>query len=210
MTRRIALVVVVAAVLAAACSGGDGDAGSSQSSSSTTSTRRTTTTSTSSTSTTQPPATDPEAVRPFLESLTDRYDAAVEGILADPRVAGDRSHAAVSAYTSLFSPASAFPETALQFWSDEGAQGHFYRPGPRGRMFDSTVMSVQVDSPDQVTFTVCTMKSIVIVDEAGSQVSSEGGVTSGSVVAVRLDGAWLVRDLTRTTSNDCPEPGAQP
>lgn len=209
MTRRIALVVVVAAVLAAACSAGDSDAGSSGSSS-TTSTRRTTPTTTSSTSTTQPPATDPEAVRPFLESLTDRYDAAVEGILADPRVAGDRSHPAVSAYTSLFSPASAFPETALQFWSDEGALGHFYRPGPRGRMFDSTVMSVQVDSPDQVTFTVCTMKSIVIVDEAGSQVSSEGGVTSGSVVAIRVDGAWLVRDLTRTTSNDCPEPGAQP
>jgi len=209
MTRRLALVMLTAALFIAACSGGDGGE-SSQQPSSTTSTRRTTTTTTSSTSTTQPPATDPATVRPFLESLTDRYDAAVERILADPRVASDPSHAAVVAYIGLFSPGSTFPETALQFWSDEGAQGHFYRPGPQGRMFDSTVASVHVDSPDQVTFTVCTMKSIVIVDEAGSQVSSEGGVTSGSIVAVRVDGAWLVRDLTRTASSDCPEPGAQP
>lgn len=210
MTRRPALIMLTAALLIAACSGGDGGGQSSQRSTSTTTSRRSTTTTTSSTSTTQPPATDPATVRPFLESLTDRYDAAVEGILAHPRVADDRSHAAVVAYLSLFSPQSAFPETALRFWSDEGAQGHFYRPGPQGRMFDSTVASVQIDSPDQVTFTVCTMKSIVIVDEAGSQVSSEGGVTSGSVVAVRVDGAWLVRDLTRTASSDCPEPGAQP
>jgi hypothetical protein len=149
-------------------------------------------------------------VQPILESLIDRYDLAVATILADPRVAADSGHAAVVAYLDLFTPDSSFPRTALQFWADEGAQGRFYRPGPRGQMYESTVQSVQADSPDQVTLLVCSLKSIVVVDGSGNELSAEGGQSGGSVVAVRVDGTWLLRDLTRTSAADCPDPRTQP
>ncbi len=157
-----------------------------------------------------PPGTDPVAVQTILESLIDRYDLAVSAILADPRVAADSGHQAVVAYLDLFAPDSTFPETALQFWAGEGTQGHFYRPGPRGQMYVSTVQSVQVDSPNQATFLVCSLKSMVIVDGSGNELSAEGGQSAGSVVAVRVSGTWLLRDLTRSSAADCPDPRSQP
>lgn len=203
--------VVSMVVLLAACSGDDRDGGR------TTSTKNSTTTSstalsesTSTTAATEPPGTDQAAVAPILESLIDRYDTAVAAILADPRVAANSEHEAVVTYLRLFTPRNDFPQTALQSWADEGTQGRFYRPGPRGQMYESTVQTIQVDSPDQVTFLVCSLKSIVIVNEAGTEQSAEGGQSAGSVVAVRVAGTWLLRDLTRTSAADCPAPRTQP
>lgn len=150
-------------------------------------------------------ALDPVVLQQELESLIDRYDLAVATILSDPRVASDRGSEAVLAYVGLFTSDSNFPETALEFWESEGEAGHFYRPGPRGEMFISTVQSVDVLSPVQATFEVCSLKSIVIVDERGDEVSAEGGQTAGSGVAVLSDGHWLLRDLTRTAGDNCPD-----
>lgn len=176
----------------------------------TSTTASTTTTASNPPTTAAPPGTDPGAVQPILESLIDRYDLAVAAILADPRVAADSGHQAVVAYLDLFAPDSTFPGTALQFWMGEGTQGHFYRPGPRGQMYVSTVQSVQVDSPNHATFLVCSLKSIVIVDGSGNELSAEGGQSAGSVVAVRVSGTWLLRDLTRSSAADCPDPRSQP
>lgn len=209
--RNVLLGATVSVVLGlAACSGDDRGAATTSSTRNSTISSTAPSDSTSTTPATEPPGTDPVAVQPVLESLTDRYDTAVAAILADPRVAADSGHEAVVAYLRLFTPESTFPQTALQFWTDEGAQGRFYRPGPRGQMYESTVQSLRADSPDQVTFLVCSLKSIVIVDGAGNELSAEGGQTAGSVVAVRIDGTWLLRDLTRTSAVDCPDPRTQP
>ena len=205
------------ALVLAACSGDNEEANTASSTSEPASASTTTTTSsttastvpshsTSNASVTEPPGADAVAVQPVLESLIDRYDLAVAAILADPRVGADSGHQAVVAYLDLFAPDSTYPQTALRFWTDEGTQGRFYRPGPRGRMYESTVQSVQDDSSDQVTFLVCSMKSIVIVDASGNELSAEGGTSAGSVVAVRVEGTWLLRDLTRTSAADCPGP----
>lgn len=77
-------------------------------------------------------------------------------------------------------------------------------------MYVSTVQSVQVDSPNQTTFLVCSLKSIVIVDGSGNELSAEGGQSAGSVVAVRVSGTWLLRDLTRSSAANCPDPRTQP
>lgn len=217
-----ATLVVAVALLGVSCSGGGAARpptalGTNLSAPSTTATANasTPTTSTSTptstgTPVTQPPGTDPGAVKPILESLVDRYDVAVAAVLTDPRVAAVPGSPVVADYLALFSSGSTIPQTALQFWADEGAQGHFYRPGPRGRMYESTVQGLQTDSPDQVTFVVCSLKSIVIVDSSGKELSAEGGKSAGSVVAVRVEGTWVLRDLTRTSAADCPDPPAQP
>lgn len=144
-----------------------------------------------------------------LEQVIDSYDDAVEQILLDPRVAADRSNRDVASYLALFTSGNSYAEGTLEFWTAEGDAGRFYRPGSRGRMYESTVVSVTPESPDQATFVVCTLKSLVIVDEAGEAQSAEGGVQAGSVVAVRVDGRWKLRDLTRIEPDACPDPREQ-
>lgn len=211
-TRRRLLGGLLSIVLSlAACSPDPRGGGTTSSTTkSTTMSSTATSDSTSTTPATEPPGTSQAAVEPILQSLIDRYDKAVAAILVDPRVAANRQHEAVASYLQLFTPGSTFPQTALRFWMDEGAQGHFYRPGPLGQMYKSTVQSIQVDSPDQVTFLVCSLKSIVIVDEAGTELSAEGGQSAGSATAVRVNGTWLLRDLTRRPPADCPDPRTKP
>lgn len=172
-----------------------------------TTTRPTTTSSTlPTTSVTEPPATDTAAVLPVLERVIDAYDDAVSAILADPRVAGDSSSPQVAAYLALFPDESTFAAGTLEFWASEAAADRYYRPGPLGQMYESNVQSITAASADEVTFTVCTRKSVVVVDGSGAVVSAEGGVQAGSIVAVRIDGAWRLRDLTRTPPDLCPDP----
>lgn len=210
--RAFLLAALVSIVLGIAACSGDDEGGSTTSSTADPSTTTSTATAdtTSTTPVTEPPGTDTAAVQPILQSLIDRYDTAVAAILADPRVASNSEHEAVVSYLRLFTPGSSFPQTALEFWAEEGAQGRFYRPGPRGEMYVSTVQTVQADSPDQANVTVCTLRSVVVVDASGNQVSAEGGQIAGAVVAVRVDGVWRLRDLTRTAADRCPEPPDQP
>jgi hypothetical protein len=208
MTRRLASILLVAAVILGACSGNDDEAGPTTTSSAPRSTTTTEAT-TSSTSTTQPPATDVEAVTPILQELMGRYDAAVAAILADPRVALDPTNAQVESYLSLFTDNSTFADGALANWAREGEQGRFYRPGTGGQLTRSTVIAVTPADDDEATFTICAENSMEITDSKGNVVESFGGQTAASVVAVRADGVWRIRDLTEAATSGCPERGAE-
>lgn len=204
MRRVLGALAVGLVVLAGACSDDD-DAGSATT---TTSEPRSTTTTTdetsSSTSTTQPEATDVQAVTPVLQALMGRYDAAVTAILADPRVASTPERPEVVAYLALFTERSAFADGALANWVREGEAGRFYRPGAGGQLTTSTVTKVTPASPDEASFTVCARNSMEITDAEGNAVESIGGQSAATVVAVRVDGIWRIRDLTETTTSDCP------
>lgn len=207
--RAFLLAALVSIVLGIAACSGDDEGGSATSStadpSTTTSTARADTTST--TPVTEPPGTDTAAVQPILQSLIDRYDTAVAAILADPRVASNREYEAVVSYLRLFTPGSSFTEGALAFWTREGESGRFYRPGPRGQLTQSTVMALTSSSADEVTFRICALNSIEITDASGAVIESQGGQSAASVVAVRVGGTWLLRDLTQASATGCPEPG---
>lgn len=207
MTTRKVLGVLLTAMLAVgACSGGDDDAGpttTSRTGRSTTTTEATTST----TSTTQPPATDTAAVTPVLQDVMGRYDAAVAAILADPRVASNPDSPEVTAYLALFTDDSSFADGALANWAREGEAGRFYRPGPAGKLTSSTVTSVTPVSGDEATFTICAQNSIEITDADGNVLESQGGQTAASVVALRVDGTWRLRDLTEASASECPRSG---
>jgi hypothetical protein len=51
------------------------------------------------------------------------------------------------------------------------------------------------------------VNSIEVVDASGAVIESQGGQTAASAVAVRVDGMWLLRDLTQTSATGCPNPG---
>lgn len=196
-----------ALVMAAGCSG---DSGSSSDRPATTASTITTeapdrsSTTSSPTATTDASAADLGAATQALQRLVDDYDAAVAEILRDPRVAADATSGPVRAYLSLFGSGSAFADGALRFWAEEGARGRFYRPGPRGQLTDSTVTAVSASTPDEVTFTVCALKSIEIVDGDGHLIESQGGRSAASAVAQRIDGVWRLRDLTQVSPTSCP------
>jgi hypothetical protein len=152
-----------------------------------------------------------ETVTAALRDLAGRYDEAVEGILTDPRVAGDHAHPAVRDYLALFVPDSEFATGALDSWAQQGADGRFYRPGPRGRMSESTVSDVDVDETTKTTtFLLCSLTSVEIVDAAGTTVSAEGGQTAATAVAELIDDEWLLRELSETSSEGCDPPAEDP
>lgn len=210
MMRRSALVLVALLFALGACSGDDDSATSTTTSTSTLrGTTSTTEAGTSTTSTTQPPATDVEAVTPVLQGVISRYDAAVAAILADPRVASNPSSSEVQAYLRLFTENSSFADGALANWVREGEAGRFYRPGPRGQLTASTVTEVTPADADEARFSICAENSMEITDAAGNVVESFGGRTAASVVAVRVDGIWRIRELTEAPSTGCPARGAE-
>lgn len=217
---RTALVCTLFALALSACSGNDAatrrdeqsgtSAGATSSSTSTTSIPSTTSSAPASSGegSSEEDGADEEALRQALEDLMDRYDSIVERVLADPAVAGDLDNPIVGEYLALFAPDSSFPQGVLGFWEDEGVRGRSYRPGPRGRLYDSTVLSTEVLSPDEVSFTVCTLSSVEVVDAGGTVIEAQGGASGGEGVAARVDGSWLLRELTEAPPTDCPVPGA--
>lgn len=145
---------------------------------------------------------------PILQDLMTRHDAAVAAILEDPRVAADASNQKVVAFVALFPPDSSFAAGSLKFWSQEGERGRFYRPGPGGSISNTTVQKVSSSSDTEATFTVCSVSSIKIVDASGSVIEAQGGVSAGTVVAVKVDANWLLRDLSEGSNDVCPKPGS--
>ena len=221
---RLVAVVLAFGVLASACSGDDGGGSTTDSSTPTTAAAATaaptstaapsTTPTSSAPSTTAAPSTSPpstaltnEILKPIVEQLVDSYDAVVAEILADPSVASDPGNELVRRYLGLFPQDSTFANGALGFWASEAAAGRFYRPGPRGVMYDSTVQSVELRGEAEAVAKVCTVTSIQIVDSAGAALESQGGVNGGEVVLVRVGDDWLLRDLTEAPPDDCPRPG---
>ncbi|MGD9998874.1 MAG: hypothetical protein AB7U39_18300 [Ilumatobacteraceae bacterium] len=148
-----------------------------------------------------------ETLKPIVEQLVDSYDAVVAEILTDPSVASDPGNELVRRYLGLFPHDSTFANGALSFWASEASAGRFYRPGPRGVMYDSTVQSVELRSEAEAAAKVCTVTSIQIVDSVGAALESQGGVNGGEVVLVRVGDDWLLRDLTEAPPDDCPRPG---
>ena len=157
--------------------------------------------------TTLAPTTTTVPLTATLQSLIDRYDAVVAAILADPRVATDVTNPKIVAYLALFPPNDAFTATPLKFWANEGALGRFYRPGPGGAISKSTVRQVTATSQSEASFDICVVKSTTIVDASGNILESSGGPTAGTIAVVKVDGVWLIRDLTLASAANCPKPG---
>jgi hypothetical protein len=142
------------------------------------------------------------------QQLLDRYDAAATAILIDPRVASDSANPKVLAYLALFPADSKFAKGTVDFWAQEGAQGRFYKPGTNGKLFVTTLNKLLAQSATEATISACTIETITVVSETGAVLESSGGVAGGEIVLVKSGDQWLLRDLTRTSTGDCPKAGS--
>lgn len=176
-------------------------------------TTTTTTASPSTTRATSVPTTsaldEPAAeARRAVEELIALYNEVVAQILADPSVASDLEHPSVVSYLELFSPDNQFPVDTLGFWA--GQAGRFYRVGPRGVMYESSIVDFELREDGTAVAQVCTFASAEVVDGSGNPIEAIGGVNGGEVVAVMSDAGWRLRDLTRTSADRCPDPSGGP
>ena len=137
-----------------------------------------------------------------------RHDRAVTDVLADPRVASDSTNPKVAAFLALFPPNSSFVAGSLKNWVAEGEKGRFYKPNKGTTLSTTTVQKVNGSTATEATFTVCSINSYSVVDSAGKAIEADAGVTGGTVVAVNVEGRWLLRDLTQGPGDQCPKPGA--
>ena len=142
-------------------------------------------------------------VRTQLDALMRQYDAATNALLARPSDAANPSASTTGAYLAVFAPGSAFASGALASWAREGVQGHSYQRGSRDQLVTTQLTSVEPVASNTVGFGVCVASSFVIVDSAGHVLESQGGIAAGHGVAVRVDGQWLLRDLSLSGSRDC-------
>jgi hypothetical protein len=205
--------LTLACVALAACSSSTAPTTTTVTSTSTTTAVATTTTSTTTTSTTAaqtatvPTTTTTTAVplETTFQSILDRYDAAVNAILADPRVANDLNDPNVKAYLALFQKDATFPAGIVTYWAEEGAKGRFYRPGPAGVLQRSRLLKVSSSTATEAKFTICAYQSMTVVDANGGQLEGIGGVAPVDVVALNIDGVWLLRDLTKRAGDECPK-----
>jgi hypothetical protein len=208
MTHRFLL---LGCLTLAACSSSTAPPTTTTSTTSTASTPTTTTKSTTTTtvapSTTVPTTTTTTAapLETTFQSILDRYDAAVNAILADPRVANDPNDANVKAYLALFQKDATFPSGVVTYWAEEGAKGRFYRPGPAGVLQRSRLLKVTSSTATEAKFTMCAYQSMTVVDANGGQLEGIDGVAPVDVVALNIDGVWLLRDLTKRAGDECPK-----
>lgn len=146
-----------------------------------------------------------------MEDLAREYHAVVADILADPRVASDRSHPATRRYLDLFTDGSEFAQAALENWESIGADGHVLVAGPSGVMHRTLVTAAEMTSDRDAEFSMCVLTSSQTVErDTGRVISAEGGIIEVRGTVVHQDDKWLLQRLDRLSSADCPEPGDFP
>lgn len=210
---RRAVLVAITAVMLAGCSGSTTPKPTPTSTSTTATT--TTTTAAPTSTTTTPPSTTAVAttitaapLEPQLRQLLARYDAAVAAILADVSVTANDADPKVTAFLALFTPDNEFARSTIKFWAGESAKGRSYRPGPSGVFITSSFQKIINESPTEVTFLVCTAGGGEVVDQSGAVIQASGGIVGGEIVALNVNGQWLLRELTQRSGEGCPKPGA--
>lgn len=206
--RTIGMPVVLSClVLVAACSGDDDGPDDPTEPSETTA---------ETTDATQPPASDGEAVRPYIEDLLESWDGSMTAILADPRpVADDADHQLRADLAEAFTDDSPYVEDLGSLLEGYIAQDTGIRPGPGGTVQQTALLHF-TETPDDehLSFVFCSFNDGVDYSlETGVELSPSVGVRQGAGEAVRVDGEWRLHRLQRLsfeekpagTPNPCPD-----
>ena len=146
----------------------------------------------------EPVGTEPADVVPYVEELLDRYDEVLGEIVADPAVARDPDDPLVGEFLGLFEPGSDFAEGSLDGWADMADEGVSYEPGAG----DPGVNETNLEGPptavgeDEVGFGHCTVQHYVTYVDGEETDRVDRRLLPGNGWVVRVDGHWLLRELT--------------
>jgi hypothetical protein len=146
----------------------------------------------------EPSAAKPVEVAPYIEDLLARYDEAVNKIVGDPEIAEDASDPTVEEFTSLFEPGSDFAAGSIDGWVTQAQQGTKLQPASPDRGVNTTHLEgppSRLDD-DTILFGQCTIQSYVVVENGRQTRREDRKLLPGSGRAVRVDGHWLLKEIT--------------
>jgi hypothetical protein len=147
----------------------------------------------------EPSGSEPDAVRPYIDTLLARNDEVVNEIVADPAVARDLTNPLVADYLELYEPDSEFAAGLVDRWVERADEGLVTQPfseahPPTVSSIDGEVTTI---SDDEVGFPYCLTQRLVVVGPGGDvQNRVELRRQRGDGVAVRVDGHWRLREIT--------------
>ena len=192
------LLVALSCLSFVSCASGDGDGNGSESAtavqSGDTSDEETTTT----VAPDEPSAGELDQVIPYIEDLLARYDEAVNDIVADPTIAQDPGNPTVEEFVSLFEAGSEFAAGSLEGWASQAEQGITLQPASPDHGVNTTSLEgppTRIDD-DTILFGQCTLQSYVVVEGGAETRREDRKLLPGSGQAVRVDGHWLLREIT--------------
>lgn len=154
------------------------------------------------TTTTRPeePGNDkPWEVEPLVAVLLQRYDEVVNQIVADPTVVRDTNDPLVVEFRSLFDPDSDFAQESLDSWAEMADNGVSLKPQSSKYPVNVTYIDGNVipGEDDEVSFAQCAVQRWVrFQDGKATDRSVDGALLAGNGSAVRVDGHWLLEELT--------------
>jgi hypothetical protein len=158
---------------------------------------------------TEPGATDPEAVRPYLESLLERHDAIVNELAADPTLVTERDAPLAGDYRALFEPESEVAAATVDTWIASGDDGVVMQPySDNDPIFTLRIDgAIEAVSDDEVRFPVCGEERSIITDDGRAVQHTPYLPQPGEGVAVLVDGSWRLRrvDLFPNTAGCATE-----
>jgi hypothetical protein len=181
------LTAVAAAGLAGGCSGNEGGAAASDDGAA------------APDRSTEPPGSEPDAVRPYIDTLLADNDEVVNEIVADPSVARDATHPLVEEYLGLYEPGSEVAAALVDRWVARAEEGLVTQPfsaahPPTVSSIDGEVTTV---SDDEVGFPYCLTQRLVVLNHDGV-VQNRVALRHqrGEGAAVRVDGHWRLREIS--------------
>lgn len=145
----------------------------------------------------EPDATDPEAVRPYVEALILRHQEIVNAVFADPTRVPDRSAPLATDYLDLFESGSDSAGAIVDGWVERADDGVTMAPfEPDVPIFSTRIDgAITASSDEEVQFRLCTEERSLLY-ENGQLVQRVPYLPQpGSGVAVRREGHWVLRRL---------------
>jgi hypothetical protein len=190
------LVAASALLLAAGCSPGDASSAPSSPDDDAAAPARTPRTTTSVPA--QPPGERVGEVQPLVEDLLARYDEVVHEIVADPSVVDDPGHTLVEEFLGLFEPGSDFASASIESWAAQADDGITLAPSsPDFPVNVSNVDgAVRAIDDDEVRFAQCAVQRYVLYRDGEEAERVEERLLAGEGRAVRVEGRWLLAELT--------------
>jgi hypothetical protein len=201
---RVAVSALVLAGVASACAGGDSGGGATTGGEAAASAARPKVVA-------QPAATTPDAAFPVVESLVIEATGLADQLFEDPSVVEDGHAKLLDRFHDVYTADSPTPAGVEAQLRKLNAQGRRYRPGPSGRLRDVGVYRMTASGADQVSFRVCAIEDMEIVNAAGKVIGRRSQVTQGDGWAERTGGIWHFAGIDPDETATLPiAPGSAP
>ena len=142
-------------------------------------------------------ASDPEAVRPYVDALLARHDDIVNALAADPTAVSGPDAPLADDYLALFEPGNEAAAATVDVWVESADDGVVMQPYSDA----DPIFTLRVDgaiervADDEVRFPVCGEERSIVVRDGQPVQHTPYLPQPGEGTAVMVDGSWRLRSV---------------